>query len=153
MKFLRDRREIAQAINIDRLPVITIDIRKPMDGYPDCYEGSKVLIATPNKRYPDSYSKCTVRMFGDEPGNAEHHDAPWGYKKIVLCEGMIGLFADFGLSDVREMVEWSNCRWLTAGQKVVVFFDKGDKGFLRVMKVSDRVTPGYTSVAYLEDID
>lgn len=153
MKFLTDRREIAQAINIDRLPVITIDITKPMDGYPDCYSGSKVLLATPCKRYPDMYSKCTVKMFGDEPGNAENHDKPWAYRKIVLTEGMVGIFAEFGMHDLRDMIEWSNCRYLTAGQRVVVFFDRGKDGFLRLMKVSDRVTSGYSTVATLEDID
>lgn len=153
MKFLTDRQEIARAINIDRIPVLTVDIRKPMDGYPDCYSGSKVLVATPCKRYPDSYSRCTVKMFGDEPGNAERHDTPWAYKKIVFsCPGTM-LTADFGMRDVREMVEWSNCRMLHAGDQVVVFFDRGDKGYIRLMKVSDRVTSGYSTVATLEDID
>ena len=49
MKFLRDRKEIAKAINIERIPVITMNIRKCMDGYENCYEGSRINLEGAHK--------------------------------------------------------------------------------------------------------
>ena len=152
MKFLTDRREIAEEMNIKRTPVITMDISKCMDGYDDCYKGSKVLVATPTKRYPDSTRRCTAKMFGDESGN-ENHDKPWTYKRIHLtCPGAF-MSDSFGYHDVMEMVEWSNCRILQGGQEVLVVFDTGINCYIRKMKVSERVDGTCYTVAMLKDID
>ena len=152
MKFLTDRMKIAEAINIQKIPVLTVDISKCMNGYDDCYEGSKVrLIGGHSKGYEDLDTRCTVRMFGDEVGN-ECHDAPQFYKTIKLCGGMFGIHSGFGLSDVDEMVEWSNTKILRAGDRVIVFFRGDGVGYLRLMKVSDRIEPHCSTVAVLEDI-
>ena len=140
MKFLQERREIANAINIMKYPVITMDIAKPLNGdefYKDCYGGSKMVVAAPTSRYPDAEELTTVMMFGDQAGN-EDHNRPWAYKRIVFREGAIGIHADFGLKDVREMVEWNNAVHVKDGDKVVVFFDDGNRGWLRLMKVDRR---------------
>ena len=152
MKFLTDRKEIAQEININRTPVITFDIRFCMDGYENCYRGSKVQVATPSNRYPDMTARCTAEMFGDERGN-ECHDTPWMYKKIRLTEGGVCIKADFGMFDVLEMVDWSNTRTVKAGEKVIVMFRSQSWVSLRVMKVSDRVNAHCSTVATLEDIE
>ena len=154
MKFVNDRKELAIDINVNMIPVLTMDISRPMNGddfYKDCYEGSKVRVARASSNIRNAYSRCTMKMFGDESGN-ENHEEPWKYKKIVLSCPCVGLKADFNLNDAREMVEWSNTKLLTTGDEVYVFFDRGDKGYFRKMKVSS-VNPGCSDVAYLEDID
>lgn len=148
MKFLKDRHEIAKAININRYPVLTIDCTKPMNGYPDCYEGSKINI----KGNRDLLTRCTVKMYGDEPGN-EAHDAPYMYKSIILSGGCVCLHSSFGLADVIEDIEWSNARIAQGGDKVVVFFKMANGGCLRLMKISDHINPHCSTVARLEDVD
>ena len=152
MKFLTDIKKIAQKINIEHVPVLTIDITKGMDGYPDCYEGSKVRIVGAHKgEYADLDDRCTVRMYGDQEGN-ENHESPWLYKTIKLYGEAVFLKGDYGLRDVDEMVEWSNTRAVHAGEKVLVYFRGKDVGFLRLMKISDHVDPFCSTVARLEDI-
>lgn len=140
MKFLTERREIAEAINITKYPVLTMDISKPLNGddfYKDCYGGSKMVVASPSKNYPDAEEWTTLKMFGDQSGN-EDHEHPWMYKRIVFREGAIGIHASFELNDVRDMVAWNNAAHVKDGDMVVVFFDRGDRGFLRLMKVDRR---------------
>lgn len=137
MKFLEGRQEIAEAINIKKYPVITIDLSRPLNGddfYKNCYGGSRVVLATPTKHYPESEDRCTAMMFGDACGN-ENHDRPWTYKRIILQEGMVGISARFDLKDVRDMVSWNNAPHVKEGDTVVVFFDAGGSGWLRLMKV------------------
>lgn len=153
MKFLRTRYEIADAINIKRYPVLTIDVRKPMDGYPDCYAGSKINVAGGHsKGHEDLLTRCTVKMFGDEPGN-DCHDTPWMYKTIILSTGCTCLHNDFCLGDVLEDIEWSNARIVNAGDIVAVFFRSEHGAFLRLMKVSDRINPYCSTATTLVDID
>ena len=153
MKFLTDRKEIARLINIEDLPVLTIKIDEPMNGYPDCYEGSKIKVDDgKHERYMSV--RCTVKMFGDEPGN-EDHVRPWTYKKIVLKSGICGITSDFGYSDVIEMEEWSNARTVKAGDRVVVLFkaERARVCFLRLMRVSDRIDRHCYTTATLIDVD
>lgn len=153
MKFLSDRTEIAKAINIDRIPVITMDISKCMDGYENCYEGSKInLEGAHSGRYADLLTHCTAMMFGDEEGNNAHF-APWTYARIHLRPRCSCLHADFGLRDVDEMVEWSHAPLAKAEDKVIVFFRGEGKGFLRMMKIPNRIDPFCSTACILEDID
>ena len=153
MKFITNRQEIAQKINIEKIPVLTIDISKSMNGYNDCYEGSKVrLIGGHSKGYDDLTTDCTVKMYGDEEGN-ECHSTPWMYKKIVLTAGCVCLKSDFSLSDVDQMVEWSNTKVLKASDPVIVYFRGSGVGFLREMKVGSRINPHCSTAAVLVDVD
>lgn len=153
MKFLRERTEIAKKINIEKIPVLTIDITKCMNGYDNCYEGSKVrLIGGHSKGYEDLTTDCTVKMYGDEEGN-ECHDTPWLYERLVLTGGCVCLKSSFGLSDVDEMVEWSNTKILKANDPVIVYFRGNGVGFLREMKVGGRINPHCSTVAMLVDVD
>lgn len=152
MKFLTDRKKIAEAINIQKLPVLTIDISKSMEGFDHCYEGSKVrVLGGHSKGYEDLDTRCTVRMFGDEKENSRH-DAPQFYGKIILSGGAVFLSSDFGLRDVDEMVEWSNAREVRAGDQVIVYFRGNGVGYLRLMKVGSRIDPHCSTVAVLEDV-
>ena len=65
--FLTDRREIAKAINIDKIPVIVFDLTNPMEGYDNCYEGTKVNIEGAHRgAYADLSTHCTPHIWGDE---------------------------------------------------------------------------------------
>ena len=152
MKFITDRHEIAEAINIKRTPVIRINIKDCMQGYENCYEGSRLLLSTPSKRYPDSYKKCTVKMYGDN-GNEDKHDAPWTYTRIGLYPEMSCLTDSFGYSDVIEMAKWSEARCVKGGDEVLVIFDRGDVCFIRRMRIGNRVDPFVYPSAILHDID
>ena len=156
MKFLRERKEIARKINIERVPVLTIDIDHPMRGYDNCYEGSKINIAGAytGDRYSHLLCRCTVEMFRDEPGN-DCYETPWLYKTIILSPESCMLHSDFSLSDVEEMVEWSNARVAKAGDEVIVFFISKEKhfGVLRVMKIGERINPHCSTATTLKDID
>lgn len=157
MKFLQDRKEIANEINIKRTPVITIDISKPINNdsfYEGCYEGSKIQIATPSTNYPDMTARCKVAMYGDEEGN-ENHDTPWYYKKIVLNQEATCLHNSFGRRDVLEMVEWSNTRTVKAGDEILVIFDDPTDGLMiiRKMRISQRIDRFCSTVATLEDVE
>lgn len=150
MRFLTDRKQIANEINIKRTPVLKIDISKCMRGYDDCYEGGKIEIQHPIAN--DLYCRCTVKMFGDEKGNVNNHRTPWLYEKIGLYEGMVGIHSDFGASDVREMAEWNNVRRAKQGDEVIVMFDNGEAVFLRKMRIG-RVTANVYPLAVLEDVE
>ena len=153
MKYLTNRKEIAKAINIDRIPVITMDISKCMDGYDNCYEGSKINIdGAYSGRYAHLLTRCTARMYGDEKGN-ECHDEPWRYARIHLCTKNACLHDSFCLSDVDEMVEWSHAPTVKANDKVVVFFRSANEGYLRLMKIGARIDPNCTTATMLEDIE
>lgn len=155
MKFVTDRQELAKDINIKGIPVITMDISRPLDGdefYKDCYGGSKIRVAYQTRRYGELHSRCRAKMFGDEVGNKGHHDEPWKYKRIHLSCPCVGISAEFNLHDAREMNMWSNTRILHAGDEVYVFFDRGDRAFYRKMRVG-RVDSGCSTVAMLEDVD
>ena len=153
MKWLTDRKEIAKAINIDRLPVITMNIAKCMDGFEDCYEGSRIALEGAHSgRYADLLTYCTARMYGDEKGN-ERHDAPWTYKRIHLTPRTSYLTSDFSLRDIDEMVMWRNAPLAKANDKVIVYFRGEKNGYLRVMKIGARIEPFCTTAVMLEDID
>ena len=153
MKFITNRQEVAKKINLDNIPVLTIDISKCMNGYDNCYEGSKVrLLGGHSSGYEDLTTECTVKMYGDEEGN-ECHAMPWTYKKIVLTTGCVCIKSSFGLSDVDRMVEWSNTKILKANDTVLVYFRGEDMGFLREMKVGAKINPHCSTAAVLVDVD
>lgn len=154
MRFLTDRHEIAEEINIKRTPVITINVSKEADGWEGygVYDGSKVRVATPSRNYPDSTHRCTAHIYMD--GENEKAIIPIEAKVIHLtCPG-IGLKASFGYQDVVEMVEWSHAPLVKAGDEVVVVFDDAENGAIWLRKmVVGKVSPNCSTVATLRDAD
>lgn len=148
MRFLTDRKVIAKAINIDGTPVIRIDITKEMPGYDNCYEGDQVVVIDKKDGLD---TRCTISMYGDRE-NEGLHGTPWLYKRIVLMPEMIGIHADFGWHDVKEMYSWSKAVRVREGQEVIVLFDAGDHGYLRRMKIG-RAAKFVYPTAVLEDIE
>lgn len=154
MRFLTDRHEIAEEINIKRTPVITINVSKEADGWEGygVYEGSKVRVATPSRNYPDSTHRCTAHIYMD--GENEKAIIPIEAKVIHLtCPG-ICMKASFGYQDVVEMVEWSHAPLVKAGDEVIVVFDDPEHSasWIRKMVVGN-VSPNCSTVATLRDAD
>jgi len=148
MKFLTDRKEIANEINIKETPVIVINVRECMKGYERCYEGDKVVVkGGKNNEYG---IRCFVQMFGDDN---EGIYAPQLYKKICLMPDAIALTAGFGYHDVVEMAEWRKAQRINEGEEVIVMFDEGEKCWLRKMKVGKVGSPWVYPTAVLEDVE
>lgn len=141
MKFLKDRKEIANEINIKETPVIVINIRECMKGYDRCYAGDKVVVDD---------IRCTVKMYGD--GENEGIEYPSHYKRICLMPENVALKAGWGYRDVMEDVEWRKAIRLTEGGEVIVIFDAGDNCAIRKMKVG-KVTKWVFPTAELEDVE
>lgn len=145
MTFLTERREIAKAINIDQIPVLTMDIEHEMLGYEHCYQGSKAVVDDGKLGI-----RCTLEMFGDQE-NEEYHNFPHMYRRIVLMPETICLDNSFGKHDAEEMIEWRQAMRIKEGQKVIVYFSKGDEAMLRLMKVGKCKEFVYPT-AVLEDV-
>ena len=154
MKFLTDRKEIALKINVERIPVISMNIKESMAGYPHCYEGGKIEIKYPTigyaNRADDLYIQCTLKMFED--GNSIAHEFPWLYKKIGLYPEPVFLQNSFSTKDVLEMAEWNNVRRAQEGDQVVVMFNDGYNVYLRLMRIG-KVKANVFPTAILEDIE
>lgn len=159
MKFLTDRKEIAKAINIDKLPVITFDLTKPMEGYDGCYEGTKVKVeGAYSGQYAHLDCRCTPHIWDDELHGVAVM-APWMVERIPLNEYGFCIHDSFSLHDIEEMVMWNNAPSVHAEDKVVVFFKAKNlmngkpTAFLRLMKVNKRLSPNCSTVTYLEDAE
>lgn len=150
MKFITDRHEIAQEINIKKTPVVTVNIKECMSGYEHCYEGQAVRINIPGK---DFDLLCKVQMFGDDSKNLHHHENPAFYETIGLYSETIGIHASFGVSDVRKMVERSRCPEVNLGDEIIVVFDKGDAVWIRKMRIPKKINMFVFPVGILEDVE
>lgn len=123
MQFLTERQEIATAINIDKIPVITINIKNCIDGMKGSYEGDDVVFGG-YRHY--------VAMFADE--NKDETE-PILYKRIACREHGCGISSDFGYEDVIEMIHWQRAPHINPGDSVIIVFDRGDQCWLRKMTV------------------
>ena len=140
-RFITDRKEIAQLINIEKIPVIVMNIEKPKDGYDRCYEGDKVVIKD---------IRCQAMMYGD--GKNEGIEVPFFYKEISLMPELVGLHSSFNYRDVQDMVEWRKAIQLKENSEVLVIFEGKDFGFLKKMKVG-KATDWVYPTAKIVDID
>lgn len=133
MKFITDRRELANEINIKRTPVLTMNIEHCHKGYENSYSGTKVALELPGRDYT---GKCDLYMWGDQPGNTDKHDTPWLYENISIEHlGGWGIAANITLDDYREMVAYNNAPLVREGQEVLIQFDAGSAMWFRKMKV------------------
>lgn len=150
MKFLTDRKEIAEEINIRGTPVVRIDISKPMSGWERCYAGDKLVVFGKTSKLRDYGIRTTVEMFGDQEN--EGINEPWLYKRICLMPDTVCIHKGFGYNDVIEMYSWNKAQKAEEGQIVILMFDSGDKCYLRKMKVG-KVTDWVYPTALLEDVE
>ena len=135
MKYLKDRTEIAKAMNFGKYPVIKIDIRnKPAKDYA---VGDKVRVAWDKAGYEGMTAK----------GNVYLENGVFG-----ISQGAAVLKNSFGRQDILENASWANTAIIHAGQKVVLVIDDSERSecSVAIMTVSDRVDIHCSTVAYLE---
>ncbi len=139
MKYITDRRDIAQAMNFGRFPVVRINLETCCHGYDDFYKGDLVKVMTPSKRYPHAYRTG----------------------KLYYSEGRFGVLTDstclhdcFGYSDVMEQLEIAQAPVLHAGETVILIEDYPCIRVcrVRIMRVSDHVEPNVYPCATLQDV-
>ena len=106
MKMLKDRRELAMAINFGRYPVLKIDIADS-DEYG--LKGCKVRIDAGKFKNSDDpfFIEAELRVYRDE-------------KKLTTSSGGAVLKNDFTYYDYVQMVERAQAPLIRAGEEVVV---------------------------------
>lgn len=124
MKALKDRYEIAEAINIDMLPVLTIDVTECADGYEGCYKGSDVRVKFQTRNHGEQWTEGTLWYEGGE------------FK--IVGHGF-GIKDRFCYEDMMEMAKTANAPMLEEGREVVVVMhSKAGRYFTATkMKVSE----------------
>lgn len=113
MKLLKDRHELALAMNFGKYPVLRIDLAEA-DDYG--LVGSKVRIAAGTFRDGNPHIvKAQLRVYRDE-------------KKLTTFHGCIGLSADFTYYDYVEMAENAMAPLIHPDEDVVIaVYDSRDK--------------------------
>ncbi len=146
MKYLTDRTKIAEAINFQQYPVLSIDHenRPYADYHPDndYAIGCRVRVSWSHKdpRYANMTTRGALYI---ENG-----------RLAISGEGAM-LKASFGYTDVMNMVAEANTPIVHKGQTVVVVeqWSSQKKCTVRMMKISDRIDIHSMTVATLEDLD
>lgn len=143
---LTNKREIAEAMNFGKYPVLVLDREnhKGFEKYGDTLycEGQKVRVAWDHKdpRYAGMTTQGNIYM--DEDGC------------LAISGNGAMLKADWGYSDVMEDAEWANAPVVHKGQTVVVIHNwpSKKKCMVEKLKVSDRIDRFCITVATLEDV-
>lgn len=105
MKVLKERTEIAVAINGHKMPVITIDLADT-DDYG--LKSEKVLID--NGTFRDGfpyYIRSEVRAYRDE-------------YKFKFSSGGVGISSSFGYCDIKKMLDYRNAPIVKADEDVII---------------------------------
>lgn len=108
MRRLTDKKDIAQAINFGKYPVIYIDM-SDKDDYG--IKGTKVNIDFGG----DYYVRGTIRAYNDE-------------KVLTTTSGVVCISNSFSYDDYLEMVEYANAPVIKANQEIVIcMFESANK--------------------------
>ena len=127
MKLLRDREEIARAINGRKMPVVEIDLSKA-----DCYGIISEPVVINNGHFRDGFPymiHAHVRCYRDE-------------KRFTFSAGGVGISADFGYSDVEEMLEYRNAPVINTDEDVVLVIKNPKERYcwIIIMHTADHIT-------------
>lgn len=107
MKILKDRQEIAKAMNFGKYPVLYLDLAKDeLQGYENCYKGQRIKM--PREWNGEKFWSC---------GNLAY----WGdtNEMTITGEGAC-LKAGFGYGDIEQMIINANAMEVKGEQEVVV---------------------------------
>lgn len=110
MKILTDRKEIAQALNFGRYPVVKIDCTPdPRD--PDIIRGGAVKVLTGQYRGEDFYERCSVNIFA-------HYYHGDNHRHMTIGAGATMLTATMTVADLDEMATYANAPKIGKGDTV-----------------------------------
>lgn len=140
---LTEKREIAEAMNFGKYPVLVLD-RENHRGFENTLycEGQKVRVAWDHS--DPRYAGMTTRghIYMDENGQ-------------LAISGRGAILTDsWGYYDVMEDAEWANAPVVHKGQTVIVIHNWPSKKACMVekLKVSDRIDRFCSTVATLKDV-
>lgn len=106
MQILKERTEIAKAINFGKYPVIKIDL-SDRDEYG--IKGTKVRIDNGTFKSGEAYFiNATIRAFSDE-------------KILTISQGCGMLVDRLTYADYMEMIEYANAPIIKANQEILIF--------------------------------
>lgn len=141
MKYLKNREEIAKAMNFGKHPVLYINMEDRKYEDSDYTVGCRVRVAWDHRdpRYKDMYST----------GNLYYQDGRFELSNDNGC-----LHADFGRSDVIEMYLTANTPMIHKGDTVVIVQDYPQQGLckVRMMKMPDYINSFCQTISVLKDI-
>ena len=125
---LKDRQEIAKAINFAKYPVLELDTANEivLGGMVAGYNGSKVRVKW-QYQGETLYLHCELKYFKDS-------------KKLTVSSGGCTLAARFSYKDLMEMVEYSNTPIIDKNMEVVLVIHNSKIGVAYppvIMKFSD----------------
>lgn len=154
MKFLRDRKEIAKALNFGKYPVIMFDLDTPEKGWDDVYKGTPVRVdmgsfSDGTKWYNGVYPTIYVDNYhkGIENTVTNRISADIELPSYGAC-----ISSSFSVADVIEDAKMAMAPIVKEGDEVVVVYtwNGGKDGAVRMMKVG-KVTRHVTPCATIKD--
>ena len=138
MKYITDRKEIVKAM--DTHQCITINMRRPVSGFETIFEGEKVGVKCPSKRFGEITVYGTIHYYKEENKFYVQH--------VGDC-----IKASFGAEDIKEIKERKYCPKVSEGEEVLLIQDCGEYGVIvRVMKVT-RCNSMCTDACVLVDVE
>ena len=126
MKQIKERTQIAKALNFGKYPVLDLDIEKPIKVVGDKisgYYGCKVRVPW-NYQGETVYEVCDLKYWKDQD-------------KLELSCGGCCFKAGFGYSDVMEMLENANAPIVDKGQEFILVVHDRSTAEVFLMKMTD----------------
>jgi hypothetical protein len=133
MKTLTDRKEIAQALNFGKYPVLKWDIDKR--------EGSKAVVIKQSARYGEMRYGC--KLFN---GYEKENDGTfWLMKKATMIKG------HYGIDDYLEDADFANAPVIESNQDVAIlcYSRLANTAFVVIVNAG-KVTTDYSTAAKFE---
>jgi len=136
MKIISDSKEIAQALNFGKYPVLMINM--------DNKEGSNVVIIHKSKTHGDMRYRCTL-----ETGFQKEND-----NKLYISTNCSMIKSSYNWNDHLECAEYANAPVIEANQEIAVYMysEKAKIGVVRLVK-SGKIDVMCQVATMLEDIE
>ena len=141
MKYLTERNEIAEALNLRKYPVVRINMETPKSGWDSLYEGDYVMVKTGKEDDVFSYTRGYI-LYTDTEG-------------YYINPAPIFLVDQYTYSDVIEMVRFSNAPTLNPNDTIVLGeeYPRQKKLKMRMMKVPPVCAKFSVPICVLKDVN
>ena len=136
MKITKDRKEMAQAINFGKYPVLTYDL--------DAKEGAKAVVTKESSRYGTMRYKCQLFC-----GYVTEGDGMFYLMTLPTV-----LSSSVGVHDWIEAAEYANAPVIEANQEVaiLIYSKKQNTSVVKIVK-SGKVDPTYSTATRFNEIE
>lgn len=133
--FTTDRKEMAQALNFGKYPVLTFDM--------DADQGSKANVTKMSNRYGEMTYGCVLHMGYQKKGDGIFY---LGTRATMIS-------ASFSVKDAIECAEYANAPMIKPHQKVAILMYSHKNNYKSVMIVkAGRIDPSYSSATVFEHL-